>query len=133
MLSGQHQHIGSEYLNPCGYIRDLAFLAAVGVVVEFRENDYEMAELDEARRKCSGSSSPRSTYSQDMIFWISLVGREGMQRMVAIEVVIGSGEVVPVIVGGREYTGGGGLRRGAKCMAQMGEWLLRKGADQELQ
>ena len=28
----------------------------------------EMAELDEARRKCSGSSLPRSTYSQEMIF-----------------------------------------------------------------
>ena len=40
VLSGQHQHVGTEYLNPCGYIRDLAFLAAVGMVGGFREDDY---------------------------------------------------------------------------------------------
>ena len=75
-----------------------------------------MAELDEVRRKCLGSSSPRSTYSQEMIFWISFVGREGMPGMAAFEAVIGSGEVALVIVSGREDAGGDDLGRGGSII-----------------
>ena len=78
----------------------------------------EMAELDEARHKCSGSSSPRSIYtymySQEMIFWISFIGREGIPGLVAFEAVIGSRGVAVATVSGREDARGVGLGRGGQ-------------------
>ena len=43
---------------------------------------------DDARCKCSGSNSPRSTYSQEIIFSISLVGRVGIPGIVVFEQVV---------------------------------------------
>ena len=42
----------------------------------------EIAVPGEARCTCSGSSLPRSTYSQEIIFWTSLGGRVGIPEIV---------------------------------------------------
>ena len=58
----------------------------------------EIAVPDEARCKCSGSSSPRSTYSQEIIFWTSLGGRVGIPEIVVFEVEADGNEVNEVVI-----------------------------------
>lgn len=59
----------------------------------------ETAVPVEASCRCSGSSSPRSIYSQEMIFCTSLVGRVGIPEKVVLEVqVAGSSEVTVVVL-----------------------------------
>ena len=78
----------------------------------------EIAVPDEARCKCSGSSLPRSTYSQEIIFRTSLGGRMGIPDIAVVEVEVDCSEVnevVLVLVSERGDTGEGKAgRRGGR-------------------
>ena len=64
--------------------------------------------LDEAKCRCSGRSSPRSMYSQEMIFWTNLAGSDGIPGMLMfILLVPGTDEVTLVLASGMEVGGGG--------------------------